>query len=538
MASRTMLMVRLFKTLLGLLLVSIFLLLMPGMTPVAAAGPAHPIVKVGVSQDPPLVWVDDSGEVRGFFPDLLEDVARREGWLIHYVPGSWCKTLENLTTAQIDLLPGYYPASELYEQVALSRESVMIDWGQLYASKSSKIQTILDLEGKTVAVQSGCVFYEGEHGLRSVADKFNVHINFVSFDDLTTVLAQLRAGDVDAVTLGRFYNNLEELSPDIIKTPVLFSPITLHFAASGQNGRQYLDVIDRYLREIKEDRSSIYYRSWDKWFSASFAPILPSWFIPVVASLSCLALLLLGFSLFAKRQVEKKTREISKKNSQLRSLSMELTLAEAKERRQLAELLHDDLGQNLALAKFRLASVSMPDDPEWSSGPLVEVRGFINDAIRTIRSLTSEVSPPALYNLSFLASIQWLADHTLHSNGVKSEVVSNGNGFNLPEDTKVLLFKTVRELLVNIVKHAKASYVRIDLRCDETTLLIQVWDDGVGLPEGDFLKKCRTKECFGLLSIRERLTYLGGEFAVKNASPQGTLATLRVPMALNESEES
>lgn len=493
---------------------------------------AKQIVKVGAYQDPPAIWIDKDQKVKGFVPDILEHIASQESWQIEYVPINWCDSVQALADQKVDLLPGAYPVLNSNNSITLSESPVYLDWGQVYTKNNNEIQTVLDLEGKKVAVENSCIFSEGETGLKELASQFNVNVEFYGFTNATKALQDLYDDKVDAIVLGRFYYNIPEMHSDIVKTPILLNPVTIYFGAQKNQYAPYLNVIDAHIRELKANRASIYYQSWDKWFSRSLGAHLPTWLLHLATTLGGITLLLIGFSLFARHQVEKKTREISDKNDRLRSLSMELTLAEEEERRRLAERLHDNLGQNLALTKIRLSAMEQSAQADSCLSNLGDIKQFLNEAISVTRSLTTEMSPPALYNLTFTAAIKWLAENILHGNNIEVEVVGNGQEIQLPEPAKVLLFKTVRELLVNIVKHAQAGYVKIELKEIKNTLSMTVNDNGVGLansqPDAD-----EKTDGFGLLNIRERLTYLGGQFEIYSNEGGGTTARLQIPVNLD-----
>lgn len=505
----------------------LLILFLPLFTATAAS--AGRLIRVGAYQDPPAIWSDDRQRVQGFLPDLLEHIARREDWQIEYVPIHWCESIEALKNGRVDLLPGAYPVSGESSGFTLSELPIYLDWGQVYTRSGTEIQTVLDLDDKRVAVEASCVFIEGESGLRRLAERFKVNIDFRSFTNATDALQDLYADRTDAIVLGRFYNNMPEMSDDIVKTPILLNPVTVYFAAPQGGYEPYLKIIDAHIRELKADRTSLYYQSWNKWFSRSLGPRLPKWLLHLAATLGGVALLLLGFSLFARHQVAKKTGEISEKNARLRSLSMALTLAEEAERRRLAELLHDHLGQNLALTKIRLGTMEKKAAASGCQEALADIKGFLDEAIGVTRSLTAEMSPLALYNLPFSAALKWLAETLLRGHGIEVELIGDGRDLSLPEDTKVLLFKTVRELLVNIVKHARADYVKMKLKTGGDQLVLAIADNGIGFMEGGPVAEGE-RGGFGLMNIRERLTYLGGCFEIDSRARRGTVARLRIPL--------
>lgn len=218
-----------------------------------------------------------------------------------------------------------------------------------------------------------------------------------------------------------------------------------------------------------------------------------------------------------------KTRlaEARERTSQLQALAAALFRVEENERRELATLLHDDLGQRLVAVKLQLAAL----DRE----ALRSVQGLLDETHTTVRSLAFQLSPPILRDLGLLAGLRWLAREFTARYGLAVTVDDPGELPPLAGDPIFLLFRCVRELLLNTVKHARAGAAQVRARlADEDTLHIDVEDDGVGFDPGAGLGPSRS---FGLLSVRERLGWLGGEMIVDSAPGQGTRVRLAMPLA-------
>jgi PAS domain S-box-containing protein len=226
---------------------------------------------------------------------------------------------------------------------------------------------------------------------------------------------------------------------------------------------------------------------------------------------------------------KKAEEDIRTYQEQLQSLASELSLTEERERRRLATDLHDHIGQALAVSKIKLGvlqkSVTSPDHAK----PLSEVRELIEQMIRDTRSLTFELSLPVLYELGFEAAVEWFAKHVRSQHGIMVDVQKDIVPIPMDDEIKVLLFRSVRELMINIVKHAQASNARVTIRKENDQVNIEVEDDGVGIK--DILRDPQLKNIggFGLFSIRERLHYLGGQVQVESKNGQGTKITLMVP---------
>jgi len=216
--------------------------------------------------------------------------------------------------------------------------------------------------------------------------------------------------------------------------------------------------------------------------------------------------------------------------AKLKSLASELALAEERERRRIAAGIHDDIGQKLALAKMELQLLARSPGKSKIPASLDSVCARIDEAIEDAHSLTFELSNPALYDLSFEAAIElWLLERIQKKHGIKCTVIADEQAVPLDENSKVVLFRAVRELAVNVAKHAKATALTVTIEKLENSVQITCKDDGLGFapPEGGALP--RDVGGFGLFNIKERLEYLGGSMKLESAPGRGTLITLSLP---------
>jgi len=212
----------------------------------------------------------------------------------------------------------------------------------------------------------------------------------------------------------------------------------------------------------------------------------------------------------------------------LRKLASEMSLVEERERRQLATSLHDQIGQVLALAKIRLGGIRGADSVTECRQLADEVRDHLEQAITSARSLTYELSPAILYELGFETALQALCENFQKLHGLSLEFTNDREPKPLSDDTRILLFRAVRELLVNTVKHARAAKIRVSCRRDGRRMLIVVADDGIGFELSACDAKFPDSPGFGLFSIRERLHHLGGEITIESSPGRGTSVTLAV----------
>ncbi len=218
---------------------------------------------------------------------------------------------------------------------------------------------------------------------------------------------------------------------------------------------------------------------------------------------------------------------------QLKSLASELLLTEERERRHLAIGLHDNIGQNLALTKLSIQSLmeSISDSEILSS--LKKICASIDKTIRDSHSLTFELSNPVLYELGFEAAVEeWMKNQIEEKWGIQCKFKVSGGPFQFDSEISVVLFETVRELLINIVKHAKAETVDVEIERAGDRIKILVADDGIGFAatETSLSSSNNKSGGFGLFSIRERLEYLGGDMEIKSLLGEGTRVILSAPI--------
>jgi len=244
-------------------------------------------------------------------------------------------------------------------------------------------------------------------------------------------------------------------------------------------------------------------------------------------------------SFFERRAAEERLRaahaglerEVRERTARLSRMASELALAEERERRAIASDLHDHIGQALALVKSRLASMRGDSVFSGLESRFEDVLSLVDQAIKSVRTLTFEISPPVLYELGLEPAIDWLCLQVRKKYGLKAERTSEGCPAALPDDLRITLFRSVQELLLNAAKHARASEVRVSLTWRDDQVGIEVRDDGRGFDAARERSVAADTGAFGLFSIRERMRSKDGSLDIDSAPGRGTAVTLVLPLA-------
>jgi signal transduction histidine kinase len=233
-----------------------------------------------------------------------------------------------------------------------------------------------------------------------------------------------------------------------------------------------------------------------------------------------------------RAMAEELERRVVQRTAQMHALASDLEAAEDRERRQIARDLHDDLGQTLAAARIRLATLC--DDRRADvQHKAREVGALIDEASRSIRSLASQLAPAVLNELGISPALDWLGEEIVRTFSLRVSVVDDGSPKSLTQDARSIVYRAVRELLINVAKHAgtdSAEVESITLRSESggNILRIRVTDNGRGYdPE---LVNARPHRGLGLISIRERLALIGGTAEIRTAPGAGTRSVLTVPL--------
>ncbi|MBN1796535.1 MAG: sensor histidine kinase [Sedimentisphaerales bacterium] len=219
---------------------------------------------------------------------------------------------------------------------------------------------------------------------------------------------------------------------------------------------------------------------------------------------------------------------------QLRSLASELSLAEERTRRRIANNVHDNIGQNLAMAKIKLQLLAETTGSSEQKKQVQEIANLVADTIESIRSLTVEISPPVLYELGFEPAVEWLLRQVRKKYGLKTDFSSDFGGKPIDENISVFLFQAVRELLNNVTMHAQANIIKISACRLKNQIQVTVSDDGKGFKRRKIGAIQESLSNFGLFSIRERLNYIGGKLEINSACGKGTEVIITAPLSVNK----
>lgn len=242
-------------------------------------------------------------------------------------------------------------------------------------------------------------------------------------------------------------------------------------------------------------------------------------------------LLVLCEDITERKQKDEQLMQYQKK---LKSLTVDTVLAEERERRRIASGLHDQVGHTLALTKMKISALRASRHPADTAKTIADICSSLDEAIGVTRTLTFDLSSPVLYEVGLKAALQTLGEQLEEQTKLRFHFECDRTPTSMAEETAIIIYRIVEELLFNVLKHAHAHNVRVGVHRIGDVSQVSVEDDGLGLTPSEIEGLPGANGGFGLFSIRARIEPLGGRFDIGMSDMGGVRTVLSVPTALNE----
>ncbi len=517
-------------------------------------------LRVGVYQNEPKIFLDESGRAAGILIDFLEEIARKEGWTLEYVPCEWSDCLDALTRGELDLLPDVAHTDERAANLSFHSNPALFSWLQVYCHPDLSLQSLLELNDRRVAVLKGSI---QETAVRRIAEGFGFNTRIMptaTFDEAFEMVAR---NEADAVIVNHYFGRYHRARFGLKQTPIIFHPSQLYFATRKDQHPELLARIDEHIAKWRADPQSIYYTSLERWMGERPRTLIPRvvwWTLGAVTLLFALAAL---WSALLRHQVKLRTRELEQRNEHLRQVLGELEAAREKaveqERLhilgQMASGIAHDFNNSLTLilGHAELLRMSIEDGTYRPAELLAELRvieqaGADGSAIvRRMREFyrareQSERTEPV--QLDALA--RDVIELTRPRWGVQAGVA--GHTFHIHHELKPVppipgMRHELREALLNLVLNAldampEGGHLTLRTRRGDGQVSIEVEDTGHGMSEEVqlnctrpfFTTKAREGTGMGLSMVAGSVERHDGTLSIRSAEGEGSTFTLSFPV--------
>ena len=277
-------------------------------------------LRVGAYEMAPKIFSDEKGAWVGFWPDIVQYIAAKEGWTIEYIEGTWTDCLTRLQSGEIDIMIDVAYSKERNQLYDFNNITVFSNWGIIYAREYGIIFGFEDLNNKTIAVMQDSIHTTGAYGIMNMTSHFGINCTFLVVPDYDQVFEMIDNRTVDAGVVNRLFGMLKQDDYDVVQTSLIFNPADLKFAfPKGAALNNYLiGRIDYHLTVLQKDPDSIYYQSIEEYFMG--IPVIekiPEWLIYLIATVTIVGLVFVSMSVYLKRKVNQKTEELRETNAEL-----------------------------------------------------------------------------------------------------------------------------------------------------------------------------------------------------------------------------
>lgn len=467
-----------------------------------AAGWGKRDVSVGLHENAPRVFTGADGKPAGLFIELLEEMAKAEGWRLRYVRCEWLACLDRMTRGELDLVPDVAFSIERSRSYDFHTVSVANSWSQVYSDPDLKVTSLADLAGRRVAVLRGGaqqVFFT------QMMESGGFSYQLVPVATLVEGYAAVIAGAADAVVSNAFFAAHYRGRHTLQETPVVFLPSNLYFVTAKDRNSDLLSAIDIYLTAWRRQPDSIYFEALRRAMSPPPEVLAPEWLIWSVSGLAGGVALLTGLSLLLRRQVAARTAELEAERANLERQVTERTaeLRAAKERAEAATRAKSDFLANMSHeirtpmnAVLGMLYLTMKEDlPPATRSRLSKAQGAARSLLGVINDILdfSRIEAGKLHieeaEFSLDTVLEQLAD------AVAYQAERKGVEFLIRYDPSIpprlagdplRLGQVLLNLCGNAVKFTEHGEVELSFRRaegdgDDLTLHVCVRDTGVGM---------------------------------------------------------
>ncbi len=233
-------------------------------------------------------------------------------------------------------------------------------------------------------------------------------------------------------------------------------------------------------------------------------------------------------------RVAERTSALERTHEEMKKISFDLVWAEEKERERIAAELHDQVSQSLLLAKMKLDAVVDHVAAESCFDSAESASSLLEESIHNIRSLTFRMRPPILDTAGIETTLQWLCSSIRQDYGLRIDFVSDGHSRRLSPEVRYSLYQAIRELLLNVAKHAKTETAELRIKSSGNTFELKVIDNGIGFNDIAGSLKHVHKGGYGLYNVKQRIERLNGSVVIDSNTGRGTVITVTVPFISKE----
>lgn len=446
-------------------------------------------INVGVYDNPPKVFIDQNGKPAGIFIDIINSIAEKENLQINYVIGDWSNLLDKLEVGEISVMPDV-AYSESRNQIFEFSMPVLSSWVQVYTTQSLPINSIDDLNNKRIGVLKGSV---QENFLRELlSNKIDANYQIITLNDYTATINALKDSEIDVIVANRFFYFSELFDDDFVATGVILQLSDLHFAFPKDSSHtRLIKLFDNQLANLKNDPTSSYYSTLQKWFTKQNNTRVPMYIWWALFAISFVLIIVSGFAILLRYKVKEKTKSLVAKNDELIEAIQKAEESDMLKTAFLQNISHEvrtPLNGIIGFSKLlQNEDVTLNDIMDYTNIIIKSserLMNTINDILFLSKIQTNNiVYVPSEFNLSdCFESLSYMYQNDIEEKNLLFEIEKPDDGLIIKSDP-ILIGVILDHLLNNAVKFTNNGKIICGYNVSGNKLEIFVKDTGIGINE-------------------------------------------------------
>ncbi len=453
------------------------------------------IIKVGVYDDPPLIFIDKKGEPKGIFIDIIEIISEKENLKIEYVTSEWDKLLEMLKTGEIDILPDIAATESRDSLFTFNEIPIITSWKEVYTTKRININSFSDLNNKKVGLLKNSIEHEYVKNILISNSEYNFEV--LQFSDYNNAAKALEESKIDVLIGDRLFYFSDYCNKNILQTGLIFLPSNIHFGFSKKTDKELVSLFDKNISKMINDPKSDYHKSVRYWLRNYYFNFIPNYVIWITIFAVFVILMIILFLVIMKHQVNLKTKSLRLSNE---------ALIIAKEEAQESNRLTTAFLQNIA-HEIRtpmngiLGFMNLLENPDLDSETSQKYISIINQSGERLLNTINDI-----IEISMIESGQAKLKYSevniketmtlLHdffkpqaekkNLNLRFDLYALKNINPVIKTDKILLDKILINLLNNAIKFTDKGYVEMGTNLKKDRLVFYLKDTGIGIPLKEF----------------------------------------------------
>lgn len=448
-------------------------------------------LRVGLYDNPPKVFVNQSGNADGIFIDILKEIAKKEKFTIQYVYGDWFQLMEQLKNGEIDIVPDVALSEDRDSLYTFHKLYIINSWLEIFTLKEQQINSITDINNLKVGVLKGSI--QENYLKESLKYIYNIDYEYIVYNDYTHTIKALKNHEVDVIIANRFLNYADIDEKKMRPTGIILKPSDLYFAFRKDINPDIVEKFDKQIAKLKNDPQSVFYQSLNRWLDRDFKFSIPTYYYWLFAFAFLFGIIILIFNIILQKKVKEKTLELKKINQELLYSKIKAEESDQLKTAFLRNISHEIRTPLNVICGFS----NLLTDPQIDRQTIKEYSSTIERSSDQLLHILTDI-----ITISSIESNQELLNYThfdldLLMNEVKLffskqasvkqitlefEILESEHGSEIIGDRSKIL-QVIHHFIHNAIKYTSHGSIRFGYQLKDYEVEFYVKDTGIGISE-------------------------------------------------------